>query len=157
MREDRKKLELQTSAYIETLKRDILRYISASGHVTAKSHPVMQQRMSSLDRPAGASSGVPDGPAPAYPGSGGGGGSGGGAGGGGAIASQPLRDQVDYLRREIVGSVRDEMFELVRQMTLQAPDGAGRSLALKTSPASMSLAPPVGDTDLYQTHLYTQL
>lgn len=74
--------------------------------------------------------------------------------GGGGMYPGTSQNDLDYLKRDIIMGLRSEIREIAREMSRQqteAPAG-GRGLSLDPS----TLVPPM-NSELYQTHLYTQL
>src|SRR6218665_950288 len=132
---------MQMTLNMENLKRDIMRFIgtcTGQGHAR---HPVSlaMSRNSSVERSDGS------------PGCSAGGGSAGEKEGKGAVMGP---DELQAFKREIVTSLKGELQELAREMALATGHNA-RSSPINPPPMS-SLAPNL-TSELYQTHLYTQL
>ena len=133
LREDRKRESARTTGHIDNLKREILRSIRASsmGQILPEIPPPQPiQHQYSGDNMS-------------Y------GGIGGSMGPGGGMLSPT---DIDILKQEIVGSLRQEIRELAREMAM--------SLHRQGSPVNPNpslIPPPPPPSDLYQTHLYTQL
>ena len=69
----------------------------------------------------------------------------------GSYAGPPQGD-LEHIKREIIQGLRMEVRELAREINAQQSSGpSGRGLNIDPS----SIVPPT--SDLYQTHLYTQL
>jgi len=147
---DRERADLQNTANVEKLKRDIKRIAGTlqGGGRCAKPY--------STGPPASASSGG-GGDHSAESAALGAGGGGEGTrngydqrridGGGGGYW-----DDMDAFKQELVSSLRSEIRELIADLT-----SSSSRRNVRTSPiATSALAPPL-TSDLYQTHLYTQL
>ena len=170
LREDRKKEEVQTAAHMDALKRDIVRFIGLSASSSSAVNSVVGggcgrhgnqilSRPSSVDRGDG-SPAVRPAPAPPMNGQFGQAAAVGVGNGGGSIAAI-APDELDFLKKELATSLRNEIHELVREVAVSSVGGGGVR-NIRSSPVTVaghvtsSLAPPL-NTDLYQTHLYTQL
>ena len=130
LREDRKRESARTTGHIDNLKREILRSIRASslGQVLPEPPPptAIPHQLSG------------DNMSYSY------------GGGGGSGLSPP---DIDLLKQEIVGSLRQEIRELAREMVSLHRQGSPVNPNINPS----LIPPPAPPSDLYQTHLYTQL
>jgi len=169
LREDRKRAELQTAGHVESLRRDILRFVGAPppppplvANSTASVYPFTGRagsarhghrsagasRHSSVEREVGGGDGEPAAeaavvaPRPC-------GNCGAGAGyppGLTGTAAVGLGTDLDAVKREIALGLRAEIRELVREVALVATGGgrgaAGAGAAAGSSPASVAAAGP---------------
>ena len=137
LREDRKRESARTTGHIDNLKREIIRSIRATsmGQIIPEPPPPTLMHQYSGDNMS-------------YPMPGPGGGGVGGGGQGSVLSAS----DIDILKQEIVGSLRQEIRELAREMVV--------TLHRQGSPVNPNpglIPPPQPPSDLYQTHLYTQL
>ena len=131
LREDRKREAARTTGHIDNLKRDILRSLRNSG--VGSGPPEREPRDSSTERGRDGKM-APLSPTLPHSSSG--------------ILSY---NEMETLKREIVAGIRAEMRELAREMAnLNLQNARG-------SPVNPpQLLPPI-NSELYHTHLYTQL
>jgi len=168
LREDRKRVELQTAGHVESLRRDILRFVTslppppvfansvssasavtvcpftaAGGGSTRHAHrSATASRHSSVEREVGGSGGGVEGesPAPRTCGN-----CGAGSGYPAGISGTTGAD-LDAVKREIALGLRTEIRELVREVALVATGGGQNAVMAATagmaSPVSMGVGGP---------------
>jgi len=166
LREDRKRMELQTAGHVESLRRDILRFVgslpapvqpvpvtnslsSAGGATTAlysfsrhhASHRSMSaSRHSSVERDdvtGGAGAGGVDTQSPAARSCGN---CGAGSGYPAGITGSTAGADLDAVKREIAIGLRSEIRELVREVALVAT-GGGRNAVVQAATAAAMASP----------------
>ena len=131
LREDRKRESARTMGHIDNLKRDILRSLrSTSGHGPPPPAPGW-----------GESGDVPV----SQPGSG--------------TGNFLTQSELECLKREIVSSLRGELKDLAREISVGGAPGGSSGGPTRGSPATAAHHPslPPLNSELYHTHLYTQL